>query len=117
MTRRTDEEDRRQQRLRRLGPENPICVGCGEPDPAVLELHHIAGRKYDDDLAIVCANCHRRLSDKQLDHASSRRRQPTKNHLATTGHYLLGLAWLFVMIGETLRKLGARLIAESGRDG
>jgi hypothetical protein len=37
--------------------------------------------------------------------------------LARTGHYLLGLAWLFVMIGETLRKFGVRLIAESDRDG
>jgi len=68
MAKKFDAEDRRQQQLRRLGTQNPICVGCGELDPAVLELHHIAGRKHSEDLSIVCANCHRKLSDKQRDH-------------------------------------------------
>jgi len=116
MTRRMDEEDRKQQRLRRLGTQTPICVSCDESDPAVLELHHIAGRKHDDDLAIVCANCHRKLSDWQRDHVPSVPR-PAKDQLARTGHYLLGLAHLFLMIGKTLRKLGAWLIAESRRGG
>ena len=48
MTKRTDSEDRRQQRLRRLGTQNPNCVACGESDPAVLELHHVAGQKHHD---------------------------------------------------------------------
>src|ERR1700693_545858 len=63
MTKKFDEEDRKQQRLRRLGTQNPRCVVCGESDPAVLDLHHIAGRKHSDDVSIVCANHHRKLSD------------------------------------------------------
>jgi hypothetical protein len=114
MTKEMDEEDRRQQRLRRLGTQDPICVACGESDPAVLELHHIAGRKYDDDVSIVCANCHRKLSDKQRDHVPLGRTQ-SDGQSARIGHYLLGLAALLVLIVETLRKFGTRLIAESKR--
>lgn len=112
MTKRVDEEDRKQQQLRRLGAQNPICVTCGEADPAVLERHHIAGRKNHSDEAIVCANCHRKLSNKQRDHVPSIS-QDTPLKLGTIGHYLLGLADLFAMIVEALRQFGAWLIAES----
>jgi hypothetical protein len=115
MRRRMDEEDRRQQRLRRLGTQNPICVPCGETHPAVFEKHHLAGRKHHDDQALVCANCHRKLTDKQRDHVPSARAQPNRQS-ARIGHYLLGLADLLAMIVNTLRKFGAQLIAESTRD-
>jgi hypothetical protein len=114
VTKQMDEEDRKQQRLRRLGTQNPLCVACGESDPAVLELHHIAGRKYDDAGSIVCANCHRKLSDKQRDHVPPGRTQ-SDGQAARVGHYLLGLADLLALIVDTLRKFGARLIAESRR--
>ena len=109
MTKPLDEEDRKQQRLRRLGTRTPCCLGCGETHPAVLEQHHIAGRKYSDDTATACLNCHRKLSDKQRDHVppgSSERTGP----LAGIGHYLLGLADFLAMIVETLREFGAWLI-------
>ena len=112
MTKRTDEEDRRQQRLRRLGTQTPICVACGESDPAVLELHHIAGRAHDDDESIVCANCHRKLSDKQRDHSHGGP-TPVEGQSARMGHYLLGLADLLAMVVHTLRKFGALLISQS----
>jgi hypothetical protein len=108
MTRQLDSEDRRQQQLRRLGTQNPVCA-CGETDPAVMELHHIAGRKHHDDLAIVCANCHRKLSDKQRDHVPPGVTQP-KGQFAAIGHYLLGLADLLAMIVEALRRFGAWLL-------
>lgn len=111
MTRRIDAEDRRQQQLRRLGTQNPCCVTCRESGPAVLEQHHIAGRKHHDDLAIVCANCHRRLSDKQRDHVPQGTGQP-QGAFVTLGHYLLGLANLLAMIVETLRKFGDWLIKQ-----
>jgi hypothetical protein len=114
VTKQMDKEDRRQQRLRRLGTQDPICVACGESDPAVLELHHIAGRKYDDDESIVCANCHRKLSDKQRDHSPSVQTQ-SDGQSALMGHYLLGGADLLALIVDTLRKFGTRLIAESRR--
>jgi hypothetical protein len=114
MTKRKDAEDRKQQRLRRLGTQNPSCAACGESEPAVLELHHIAGQEHHDDVAIVCANDHRKLSDKQRDHGSRESTQP-KSDFASMGHYLLGLADLLAMVVETLRKFGAQLIARSKR--
>lgn len=111
MTKRLDAEDRKQQQLRRLGTQNPQCVHCGESDPAVLELHHIAGRKHHDDLAIVCANCHRKLSDKQRDDVPPVSPEP-KGPLAKIGHYLLGLANFLAKVVATLREFGAWLIGQ-----
>src|SRR5579862_8863163 len=102
MTKPADREDRKQQQLRRLGTQNPICVACGEPDASVLELHHIAGRKHKDDLSIVCANCHRKLSNIQRGRPSEYI-QRSDGQSAHLGHYLLGLADLLEMIVSTLR--------------
>jgi hypothetical protein len=111
MTKRTDPDDRKQQQLRRLGTQNPRCVACAEAEPAVLEQHHIAGRKHSDDLSIVCRNCHRKLSDKQRDHVPPGSTEGA-GFLANIGHYLLGLADLLAMIVETLREFGAWLIGQ-----
>jgi hypothetical protein len=51
--------------LERLGTNEPGCVVCGEDDPSYLELHHIPGRKFGDELVIVCRNCHRKLSNDE----------------------------------------------------
>jgi hypothetical protein len=51
--------DRLEQHYRRLGTHEPRCVICGKSDPRCLEEHHIAGRGYHNDTAIVCRNCHR----------------------------------------------------------
>ena len=115
MTKRTDEEDRNQQRLRRLGTNNPICPGCGETHPATFEGHHIAGKKRHADVAPVCANCHRKLSSTQRDHVPSGPVKPN-GPLAVIGHYMLGLADLFAMIVETLRRFGLWLIAQSQQE-
>ena len=112
MTRPMDEDDRKQQRLRRLGTRIPCCLGCGETDPVVFEQHHIAGRKYSNDTTTVCLNCHRKQSDKQRDHVPPGSREPT-GPLAVIGHYLLGLADFLAMIVERLREFGAWLIGEA----
>jgi hypothetical protein len=111
-TRQKDAEDRRQQRLRRLGTQHPSCAACGESDPTVLELHHIAGQEHHDDVAVVCANDHRRLSDRQRDHLSPGQVR-AEGQSARMGHYLLGLADLFAMTADTLREFGESLIADS----
>jgi hypothetical protein len=116
MTKRLDAEDRRQQRLRRLRSRYPICVATGESDSAVLDLHHIAGRKHHGDVAIVSANAHRKLSDQQRDHVPAES-TPPKGELAKMGLYLLGLGDLFAMIAETLRRFGASMIRESREAG
>lgn len=112
MTKPMDEEDRKQQRLRRLGTRTPCCVGCGETNPVVFEHHHIAGRKHSDDMVTLCLNCHRKLSDKQRDHVPAGAKEPT-GPLATIVHYLLGLADLLALVVEALRKFGAWLIGQT----
>ena len=109
MTKQLDEEDRRQQRLRRFGTQHPRCGVCGESDSAVLDLHHIAGQKHSDDVAIVCANHHRKLSDLQRDHGS-RADSESQGFLAKLGHYLLGVADLLVMIAKSLAEFGRQLL-------
>lgn len=99
---------REEQRLRRLGTRSPSCVACGETDSRCMELHHVAGQKHHADTAIVCRNCHRKLSDQQLDHPANVVGQ--NSMLATIGHYLLGLADLLVLLATTLVDFGKALI-------
>lgn len=101
-------ETRKQRRLEILGTNNPVCVCCGENSWTTLELHHIAGQAYSDDLSIVCRNCHRKLSDDQKDHPKQISQNPT--NFETIGHLLLGLADLFALIVEKLRECGQFLI-------
>lgn len=64
---------RRQRKKNELG-EKPRCQLCGETELTTLrktpkhlfEVHHIAGAG-DGETIVVCANCHARLSDSQLD--------------------------------------------------
>jgi len=101
-------EARKENALKRLGTRNPSCTACGEADPRCMELHHVAGRKHHDDTAIVCRNCHRKLSDQQLDHTADLAGQNPM--LATIGHYLLGLADLLMLLASTLVQFGRSLI-------
>ncbi|MEW8437524.1 MAG: hypothetical protein AB2689_05145 [Candidatus Thiodiazotropha taylori] len=104
-----DAEDRKEQRYRALGTRKPVCVVCGEDDSTCLEAHHIAGRKHHEDIAIVCRNCHRKLSDQQLDHNPLDEQNP-QNQLVKKGHYLLGLGDLLELLSKRLREFGHFLI-------
>jgi hypothetical protein len=106
-----DYKARLEQRYKRLGTRTPQCRSCPESDPFCLELHHIAGRKHHGDLAIECANCHRKLSNQQRDHVGTSANQPTGS-LAAIGHYLLGLCDLLALVIKTLREFGAWLISK-----
>ena len=66
------------------------------------------GQKHHDDVAIVCRNCHRRLSDQQLDHPEDIQGGDTR--LAAIGHYLMALADLFRMLADRLLQFGKDLI-------
>jgi hypothetical protein len=110
-SRHLDKEDRREQHCKRLNTHEARCVICEETDPRCLEEHHIAGRGYHDDTAIVCRNCHRKLSDDQLDHARDQEK-PT-GELATIGHFLLGVCDFLLLVLARLREFGYRLIHES----
>lgn len=103
------QECRKQRALERLNTDNPLCVCCGEKDWRCLELHHLAGRAYGEECAVVCRNCHRKLSDSQKDHppAVSNAESPL---LERIGHLLLGLADLFELLVGMLRGYGKLLI-------
>lgn len=107
-----DKEDRREQYYRRLSTHEPRCVICGETDSRCLEKHHLAGEKYGDDLVIVCRNCHRKLSDEQLDHAPGVQPNPERKE-AVIGHFLHGLCDFLLMIINRLREFADRLIDEA----
>ncbi len=100
--------------MRRLDTRNAVCP-CGESDPRCLEKHHIAGRKHHGDTAFVCCNCHRKLSDRQLDHPSNELGQDAKP--AAIGHYLLGLSDLMAMQSKTLAEFGILLIEQANKQG
>ena len=109
-----DREDRLEQRYRKLGTREPICVDCGERDPFCLELHHIAGEKHHEDLSIVCSNCHRKVSDRQGDYPSTRLETPSDDQ-AVIGFYLLGLSDLLSLLTKTLRNFGQRLLTREAK--
>ena len=102
-------EARHQTRLERLGTATPRCVVCGLEDDRCLEAHHIAGRRFDPLTAIVCRNHHRILSDDQKDHPDPIKGPPSLHE--RIGHFLKGLADLFVMLAATMHGFGDALIA------
>lgn len=102
------QEVRKQKRLERLGSNNPVCIACGENDWRCLEQHHIAGQAFGDDLCNICRNCHRKLSDSQIDHPKQITSKPTTHEYI--GHFLLGLADIFGLLLGTCQKFGHLLI-------
>ena len=101
--------ERLERQYRRLGTRNPTCVCCGEGNPFCLELHHLAGQQYHEDLVIVCRNCHRKLTDQQHDHTGGEE-VPKASSPETIGRYLLGLCDLLALVIIALREFGRWLI-------
>lgn len=100
---------RLEQAYRRLGTRSPSCVICGESYAHALELHHIGEQAFHDDLAIVCRNCHRKLSDGQIDR---RKLSSPDRRSETIGRYLLGLSDLFRLIANTLSSMARELLSD-----
>ncbi len=111
---RNDAERRKQQRLAKLGSNNPICGVCGERHWLCLELHHLADHGRDEATVTICANCHKKASDAQKDHpAFDPDADPTLDRI---GHFLLGLADLLTRIVEKLIEFAHILIELAKRD-
>lgn len=104
-------EARRRQAHERLGSANFRCVICGENNPHCLELHHIAGQKFGNELAPVCRNCHRKLSDDQRDHPQAISGDP--GLLEQIAHYLLGFADMLLLAAQRLKEFGRKLIEKA----
>jgi hypothetical protein len=109
MTQLTNAEVRLERAFRRLGTRNPMCACCPENYPHALELHHVAGQTHHDDTVILCRNCHRKLSDAQIDRSDWTAPDP---RIETIGHYLCGLADLFRLIAEALATFGEWLLGQ-----
>lgn len=104
-----DAEERLRKALERLGTDDPKCAHCGEPNPLLLELHHIAGKQYGEDTIIECVKCHKLLSDAQYDHPPRiDDKRPTK--FERIGHLLLGLADVLRFVASKLDEIGRALI-------
>ena len=106
-----DRERRKQRALERLGTNNPRCPFCGINEPLAMELHHVAGRAFDDKLVPVCRNCHRVLSDWQKDHPPALAEPPSD--LERTVHALFGLADMFELLAKWLREHAQKLFSVS----
>jgi hypothetical protein len=59
-------ERRRRKELVRLGLGNLICGICGCANILRLGVDHLQGRKFGDDVWLVCANCHEERTDLQV---------------------------------------------------
>ena len=103
----TNADIRRSQAEQRLGGQSQ-CAFCPETNPHCIELHHIAGQKYHDQLVSACRTCHRKLSDPQQDHPAQIGTPPSL--LEAVGHYLLGLADMLRLVAESLVAFGQQLI-------
>ena len=105
------QETRKQQARNRLGTDNPRCSGCLMNDWRCLELHHLQGEAFGNTLVLLCRNCHRKVTDPQKDHPGKLGDPPATTE--SIGHYLLGLADLFMLIAEKLVEFGEYLIGQA----
>ena len=105
-------ETRRQKAFDRLSTDHPICAGCLETDWRCMELHHVEGQNFGKTLVVVCRNCHRKLSDAQKDHTTTKL-DPPPTTTESIGHFLQSLADLLLLIASKLREFGEYLIEQS----
>lgn len=103
-----EDETLRQKAFERLGTDHPICLGCGETDWSLMELHHLEGEAFGGTLVIVCRNCHRKLSRAQKAHPG--KLGPSPVTLESIGHFLRGLADFLLLLAAKLLEFGDYLI-------
>ena len=107
-------ERRKQRRLEKLG-DNPRCAIDGETDWRVLEIHHVADYGCDPTTVILCANCHKKLTDAQKDHPPHI--DGADPLLEAAGRSMLGIAELFKLLIDKLMEFGEALIARAATTG
>ena len=104
-------EAKLQDRLDKLGVNDPVCGMCGETDARTFEQHHPAGHKHDPLTSQVCANDHRKMSFEQS--LLSPMPVGADPLLYAIGRFLIGIADMFgEMIGK-LYEFGMALIERS----
>jgi hypothetical protein len=106
-----DHEKRKQNRLHKIGSNNPRCATCGNNDWRVLEEHHPGARKRDKLVVLLCANHHRIVTDDQKDHPKDH--PNVDEFLARVGNFLLGLADMLRLVLDRLYEFGEELIVRA----
>lgn len=93
-----DKEARYRKACERLGTDEPQCLLSDETSPYAIELHHVAGREFDEEVIPLSLNHHARVSDAQKDHPA--KIDDCVNPLENIGHFLLGLGDLVAIAAE-----------------
>lgn len=93
-----DKESRRRKACERLGSEAPQCILGNKADVHALQLHHVAGKDFDNDTVVLCNNHHAPVGDGQKDHPE--KIPDCTNPLEAIGHFLLGLGELAAVVIE-----------------
>lgn len=104
-------ERRKQNRLEKLGTNEPRCGTCGDDRWQCIEAHHPAGQAHDQSTVLLCRNCHRVASDDQRDHPKAA--EPSDPTLFAIGRFLLGLADMLRIIVERLALFGSELVTRA----
>lgn len=106
-------ERRKQDRLHKVGTNNPYCAICGNSDWRCIEEHHPDTRKRDNLVVLLCANHHRLVTYDQKDHPKEL--PGCDEFIASVGKFLLGLADMLAVILERLYEYGEALIARANQ--
>ena len=111
MDREAQLEGERQKKRRKFwahGHEHLVCVCCGEDEVLCLIEDHVAGRKHDDAVCLICENCDcRRTADQRCDPPPG---PIPRNVFEVIGRWLLSIASYFELLKDKLREFGLFLI-------
>jgi hypothetical protein len=102
---------RRSRAARRLPPD-AACAQCGETNPVLLEVHHIAGVANDEQAVVVlCLNHHRLQTVDQRAAGVDLEWDPARREPEQVISWLRGLALFFSSLAQTCRQMADRLAA------
>ena len=105
---------RRERKVRRL-PPGASCAECGEMNPLLLEVHHIAGFANDPDKVVVlCLNHHRLQSANQRGAGIDLDARHQRSVLDRVVAWLRGLGLFFAALDVACREMADRLSALAG---
>ena len=110
----TAERQKKRRKFDSHGLHDHVCTLCGEDDMLCLIEDHVAGRRHDDALRLICENCDcKRTADQRCDPPAG---PNPRNVFEVIGRWLLSLASYFELLKDKLREFGLFLIglAKSG---
>jgi hypothetical protein len=106
---------RRERKARRLPPD-AACVICGESNPLLLEVHHVAGFANDPEMVVVlCLNHHRLQSADQRGAGIDLNVRHERSLPERVVAWLRGVALFLAALAVACREMADRLAAFSER--